>query len=169
MRLDHAPFGSQRQLRTAAACCSTPREGKLQRSSAGQAIQSLLWGLGEQRKINPASYRIKGEALFVEHPNHGRIAAWVLNAGMVQASTAEASARPPPVSGFMWSCWLSGECQRSASAWEAISAPGDWRQWPPRPGPCAAAPRPARTPSRPRRGLLPRSAAPEPAIARRAP
>ena len=80
MRLDHAPFGSHRQLRTATPMLlyTTPREGKLQRSPAGQAIQSLLWGLGEQGKIDPALFRIEGEALCVEHPSHGRIAARVL-------------------------------------------------------------------------------------------
>lgn len=80
MRLDHAPFGSHRQLRTVTPMLlyTTPREGKPQRSPAGQAIQSLLWGLGEQGKIDPALYRLEGEALCVEHPSHGRIAAQVL-------------------------------------------------------------------------------------------
>ena len=80
MRLDHAPFGSHRQLRTATPMLlyTTPREGKLQRSPAGQAIQSLLWGLGEQGKIDHGLFRIEGEALCVEHPSHGRIAARVL-------------------------------------------------------------------------------------------
>ena len=80
MRLDHAPFGNHRQLRTATPMLlyTTPRQGKLQRSPAGQAIQSLLWGLGEQGKIDPALFRIEGEDLCVEHPSHGRIAARVL-------------------------------------------------------------------------------------------
>lgn len=80
MRLDHAPFGNHRQLRTATPMLlyTTPREEKLQRSPAGQAIQSLLWGLGEQGKIDPALFQIEGEDLCVEHPSHGRIAARVL-------------------------------------------------------------------------------------------
>jgi CRISPR-associated protein Csb2 len=80
MRLDHVSFGSHRQLRTATPMLlyTTPREGKLQRSPAGQAIQSLLWGLGEQGKIDPALFQIEGEAVCVEHPSHGRIAARVL-------------------------------------------------------------------------------------------
>lgn len=81
MRLDHAAFGSHRQLRTATPMLlyTTPREGKLQRSPAGQAIQSLLWGLGEQGKIDPGLYRIEHEALIVDHPRHGRITARVLD------------------------------------------------------------------------------------------
>ena len=58
---------------------TTPRGGKVQRSPAGQAIQSLLWGLGEQGKIDPVLYKIEGESLCVNHPNHGRIAARVLD------------------------------------------------------------------------------------------
>ena len=80
MRLDHAAFSRHQQLRTVTPMLlyTTPREGKLQRSPAGQAIQSLLWGLGEQGKIDPGFYCDEGEELSVEHPSHGRIAARVL-------------------------------------------------------------------------------------------
>lgn len=80
MRLDHATFSRHQRLRTVTPMLlyTTPREGKLQRSPAGQAIQSLLWGLGEQGKIDPGLYCDEGEELSVEHPSHGRIAARVL-------------------------------------------------------------------------------------------
>lgn len=81
MRLDAMPPQRACRLVTATPMLlyTTPREGKLQRSPAGQAIQSLLWGLGEQGKIDPALYRIEGESLFVIHPSHGRIAARLLD------------------------------------------------------------------------------------------
>jgi len=80
MRLDHAPAASYRQLRTVTPMLlyTQPREGKLQRSPAGQAIQSLLWGLGEQGKLPPSQYQIDGEQVCVDHASHGRISARVL-------------------------------------------------------------------------------------------
>jgi CRISPR-associated protein Csb2 len=80
MKLDHDPVSSLQQLRTSTPMLlyTTPREGKLQRSPAGQAIQSLLWGLGEQGKLDPGQYSLQGEMVVVEHPDHGRIAAQVL-------------------------------------------------------------------------------------------
>lgn len=80
MRLDHVPGASHRQLRTATPMLlyTTPREGKLQRSPAGQAIQSLLWGLGEQGKVEPSCFRLEGQQLFMDHASLGRISAEVV-------------------------------------------------------------------------------------------
>lgn len=81
MRLDHASFGEHQRLCTATPMLlyTTPRPGKLQRSPAAQAIQSLLWGLGEQGKVPPAAFEIEGEAIGLHHPSHGRITARVLD------------------------------------------------------------------------------------------
>ena len=80
MKLDHDPIDSRQQQRTATPMLlyTTPRERKLQRSPAGQAIQSLLWGLGEQGKLDPSLFNLQGEQVAVEHPEYGRIAAQVL-------------------------------------------------------------------------------------------
>jgi len=80
MKLDYDPVSSRQKLRTATPMLlyTTPRERKLQRSPAGQAIQTLLWGLGEQGKLDPGQFTLQGEQVAVEHPEHGRIAAQVL-------------------------------------------------------------------------------------------
>jgi len=81
MRLDHASFGRHQRLRTATPMLlyTTPRPGKLQRSPAAQAIQSLLWGLGEQGKMPPGAFEIEGATTWLQHPSHGRIDAQVLD------------------------------------------------------------------------------------------
>ena len=38
----------------------------------------LLWGLGEQGKLDPGCFRQEGEVIAVEHPAHGVIRARVL-------------------------------------------------------------------------------------------
>jgi CRISPR-associated protein Csb2 len=80
MRLDYASFGKHQRLRTATPMLlyTTPRPGKPQRSPAAQAIQSLLWGLGEQGKVPAAAFVIEGDSIGLHHPSHGRIAAQVL-------------------------------------------------------------------------------------------
>jgi len=80
MRLDHASFGRHQRLRTATPMLlyTTPRPGKLQRSPAAQAIQSLLWGLGEQGKVPPAAFESDADTIGLHHPSHGRITAQVL-------------------------------------------------------------------------------------------
>lgn len=80
MRLDHACFGKHRRLRTATPMLlyTTPRQGKRQRSPAAQAIQSLLWGIGEQGKVAPAAFESEADAISLHHPSHGRIVARVL-------------------------------------------------------------------------------------------
>ena len=69
-----------RQLRTATPMLlyTTPRPGKLQRSPAGHAIQSLLWGLGEQGKLDPSRFGLDSEQVWIEHTRAGRISARVL-------------------------------------------------------------------------------------------
>lgn len=80
MKLDHDPVPSRQKLRTATPMLlyTTPRENKLQRSPAGQAIQSLLWGLGEQGKLDSNQFNLQTDQVAVEHPDYGRIAAQVL-------------------------------------------------------------------------------------------
>lgn len=80
MRLDARPRQASRRLLTATPMLlyTTPRPGRLQRHPAGQAIQSLLWGLGEQGKLDPGQFQQQGEAIGVEHPRHGAIQARLL-------------------------------------------------------------------------------------------
>lgn len=82
MRLDLVPIPTEQQLRTTTPMLlyTTPRPGRLQRSPAGQAIQSLLWGLGDQGKLEPATFQWleQEEQVAVTHPRHGRIAARVV-------------------------------------------------------------------------------------------
>jgi CRISPR-associated protein Csb2 len=81
MRLDAVSIGRERRLRTATPMLlyTTPRQGKLQRTPAGQAIQSLLWGIGEHGKLDPSAFRwLDAEGcIAVDHPAHGRITAQV--------------------------------------------------------------------------------------------
>jgi CRISPR-associated protein Csb2 len=82
MRLDAVPIPTDRKVRTATPMLlyTTPRSDKLQRTPAAQAIQTLLWGLGEHGKLDPSAYQWQQERgqLGVEHPIHGRISAQVL-------------------------------------------------------------------------------------------
>ena len=80
MRLDAMAPSRARHLVTATPMLlyTTPRAGTLQRHPAGQAIQSLLWGLGEQGKLNPALFQREHDAVVVEHPAHGTIRAEVV-------------------------------------------------------------------------------------------
>lgn len=80
MRLDAMPPRQAHRLVTATPMLlyTTPRAGKLQRHPAGQAIQSLLWGLGEQGKLDPALFQQQDEAVVVQHPEHGVIQAQVV-------------------------------------------------------------------------------------------
>jgi len=59
---------------------TTPRTGKLQRSPGAQAIQSLLWGVGQEGKLPPDSFQQLDEAgpVWIEHPRFGRIQAEVM-------------------------------------------------------------------------------------------
>jgi CRISPR-associated protein Csb2 len=79
MRLDAASIPTGRMLRTTTPMLlyTTPRPGKLHRSPAAQAIQSLLWGLGEQGKLASDSFQWQEheDRLAVAHPDRGRIAA----------------------------------------------------------------------------------------------
>lgn len=80
MRLDAALPRSAQRLTTVTPMLlyTTPREGKLQRHPAGQAIQSLLWGLGEQGKLDPSRFLQIGDAIALHHPQHGFIRANLL-------------------------------------------------------------------------------------------
>ncbi|WP_216913902.1 MULTISPECIES: type I-U CRISPR-associated protein Csb2 [unclassified Synechococcus] len=82
MRLDAAGIPTGRMLRTATPMLlfTTPRPGKLHRSPAAQAIQSLLWGLGEQGKLASDSFQWQEheDRVAVAHPDRGQIAARIL-------------------------------------------------------------------------------------------
>jgi hypothetical protein len=97
MQLEATANPCFRQLRTATPMLlyTTPRPGKLQRSPAGQAIQSLLWGLGEQGKIDPSRFGLDGEHVWIEHARAGRISARVLevvaNPGLTQRGERQAA------------------------------------------------------------------------------
>jgi len=77
MRLDAMPPKRACRLVTATPMLlyTTPREGKLQRHPASQAIQSLLWGLGEEGKLDPSLFEHQGEVISIRHPERGEIRA----------------------------------------------------------------------------------------------
>ncbi|MFZ9752445.1 MAG: type I-G CRISPR-associated protein Csb2 [Cyanobium sp.] len=77
MQLDAMPLKRACRLLTATPMLlyTTPREGKLQRHPASQAIQSLLWGLGEEGKLEPSLFQLQGEAISAGHPERGEIRA----------------------------------------------------------------------------------------------
>jgi hypothetical protein len=83
MRLDASPIATDRKLRTVTPMLlyTTPRPGKIQRTPAAQAIQSLLWGLGEQGKLTPSAFLWQEQeaSIGVDHPTHGRITAQVVD------------------------------------------------------------------------------------------
>jgi CRISPR-associated protein Csb2 len=82
MLLDAAPIPTDRHLRTSTPMLlyTTPRPGKIHRTPAAQAIQSLLWGLGEQGKLGSADFRCldQHDTVSVDHPIHGRLTARVI-------------------------------------------------------------------------------------------
>lgn len=80
MRLDAPALKTSRRLHTATPMLlyTTPRAGKAQRHPAAQAIQSLLWGLGEQGKLDPSLFQEQDDGIGIQHPSHGQIRARVL-------------------------------------------------------------------------------------------
>jgi hypothetical protein len=80
--LDSSPIVKDRHLCTVTPMLlyTTPRAGKIHRTPAAQAIQSLLWGLGEQGKLPSSAFHLQDqhESVEVNHPIHGRITAQVL-------------------------------------------------------------------------------------------
>lgn len=80
MKLSAEPTASHRVYRTITPMLlyTTPREGKLQRSPAGQALQSLLWGLGEDGKVDPQLFRADQHGVVLDHPVHGPLRAQVM-------------------------------------------------------------------------------------------
>lgn len=77
MRLDSQAPEQARKLVTATPMLlyTTPRAGRPQRHPAGQAIQSLLWGVGEEGKLSPGLFEQNGEEIVVGHPERGEIRA----------------------------------------------------------------------------------------------
>lgn len=79
LQLDAQPITSARQVRTAIPMLlyAMPRTGKWHRTPAAQAIQSLLWGLGDHGKLDPSAFQpsASGEAVVVRHPRLGRLQA----------------------------------------------------------------------------------------------
>ena len=80
MRMSSSPPSQARELVTTTPMLlyTTPREGRGQRHPAGQAIQSLLWGLGEEGKLEPALFQQQGDQVVVNHPQRGKICARLL-------------------------------------------------------------------------------------------
>ena len=80
MRMDATPPSYARQLVTTTPMLlyTTPREGRGQRHPAGQAIQSLLWGMGEEGKLEPSLFQEQGNQVVVQHPQRGEISAQLL-------------------------------------------------------------------------------------------
>jgi len=80
MRMDATPPSHARRLVTTTPMLlyTTPRPGKGHRHPAGQAIQSLLWGLGEKGKLEQALFQKQGEQVVVQHLHRGEISAQLL-------------------------------------------------------------------------------------------
>jgi hypothetical protein len=119
MRTDPTPPSHARRLVTATPMLlyTTPRQGRGQRHPAGQAIQSLLWGLGEDGKLEPALFQEKGDQVIVEHTQRGEIRAQLLEvidqarvtgrgerkaASSLGYRIAISSEQPLPVLGIGW-------------------------------------------------------------------
>lgn len=102
MRLDACPSTTSHRLITTTPMLlyTTPREGKLQRHPAGQAIQSLLWGLGEQGKLEPGEFQQQGDQISVGHPQHGAIQARLLEVIDQQRVTARGERQAASSLGF---------------------------------------------------------------------
>lgn len=79
LQLDPQPIASARRLHTITPMLlyTTPRPGKLQRTPAAQAIQSLLWGMGELGKLDPQCLSATNDenAVCFSHPDLGLIRA----------------------------------------------------------------------------------------------
>lgn len=79
LQLDAVAIGRARRARTVTPMLlyTTPRAGRPQRSPAAQAIQTLLWGLGEQGKISPEAFDTDSpeDRACIEHPQLGRLSA----------------------------------------------------------------------------------------------
>jgi hypothetical protein len=79
LQLDALAIPTARRVRTATPMLpyTTPRAGRPQRSPAAQAIQTLLWGLGEQGKISPEAFETDSteDEARIEHPQLGRLSA----------------------------------------------------------------------------------------------
>jgi len=102
MRLDATPPSPARRLMTSTPMLlyTTPRAGKLQRHPAGQAIQSLLWGLGDEGKLDRALFQQQGDQVVVAHPQRGEIRAQVLKVIDQPGITGRGERKPASTLGF---------------------------------------------------------------------
>ena len=108
LQLDAQPPGEARCVRTATPLLlyTTPRPGKLQRSPAAQAIQTLLWGLGEQGKLDPLAFVPEGpeaaveEVVSIQHPRLGRLRAQTWPASETQLITSRGDRRAASCRGY---------------------------------------------------------------------
>ena len=96
MALQHTPPVAATRWRTCTPMWlyTTPREGKLQRHPAAQAIQSLLWGLGESGKVDPGAFREEHQAVLLEHSSHGLLSAVVTEQCPVQSPPTRGDRKP---------------------------------------------------------------------------
>jgi len=79
LQLDAVKISHTQHARTATPMLlyTTPRASRPQRSPAAQAIQSLLWGLGEQGKVKSEFFATEAPKGWtcIEHPKLGRLCA----------------------------------------------------------------------------------------------
>lgn len=104
LQLDAMPPRSARHVRTTTPMLlyTTPRPGKLQRTPAAQAIQTLLWGLGEEGKLDPQALTADGpdDAVCLSHASLGRIRAQAWPANEANLVTSRSDRRAASTHGF---------------------------------------------------------------------
>jgi CRISPR-associated protein Csb2 len=109
MALQHTPpvAATRWQTRTPMWLYTSPRDGKLQRTPAAQAIQTLLWGLGEAGKVEPGAFRDDQQGVVLEHSSHGLLRAVVTE--MLPVQTPPSRGERKPASGLSFHLQLESE------------------------------------------------------------
>jgi len=96
------PHAQHARTATPMLLYTTPRNNKPQRSPAAQAIQTLLWGLGEQGKVSPESFTTGDPEgwICIEHPRLGCICARAREAAETNLVASRGDRRAASTSGY---------------------------------------------------------------------
>ena len=105
LQLDAPALAQARRARTTTPMLlyTTPRAGRPQRSAEAQAIQSWLWGLGEEGKLSPEAFVLDGPeagACRIDHPRLGRLSARTWNAAETNLVASRGDRRAASTRGF---------------------------------------------------------------------
>jgi len=104
LQLDTIPPAEARCVRTATPMLlyTTPRPSKIQRSPAAQAIQTLLWGVGEEGKLNPHAFTPIEPAggVSLDGTRFGCIRAWAWQARDTNLVTSRSDRRAASTRGY---------------------------------------------------------------------